>query len=66
MDSLRGVNKYDTKEYVWFGENQVQIIEWKLNTDTNVIRYHVENKLNGFKAWIAENQLSKDNPNVRQ
>ena len=56
------INRYNTKEYVWFGENQVQIIEWKYNTDTNVIRYHVENRQTGFKAWVLEGRLTLTKP----
>lgn len=59
MDSLRRINKFETKEYALFGGNQVQILRWTLNTDTNVIRYEVENKQHNFKAVVIEDQLQK-------
>ena len=56
------VNKYETKQPVYFGDTPVQIIEWEYNTDTNVIRYYVENRQTGFKAWVLEDRLTLTKP----
>ena len=51
--------KYEKKQDVLFGDNKATIRNMQFDSENNLWRYEIENKLIKFRAWVKEFEITK-------